>query len=83
MKNNALIKTYEFDDMTIVVITTLFEKMTNVYVKVEENLEFVFGVDEKDAGPLDIDALHENGYFDDWKYKDKASRFMKGEVINE
>ena len=83
MKNNANIQTFEFDDMTIIVITAQFEKMTNVYVKVEENLEFVFGVDAKDADQLDIDALHENGYFDEWKYKDKASRFMKGEVINE
>jgi len=83
MKNNANIQTFEFDDMTIIVITVQFVKMTSVYVKVEENLEYVFGVESKDADKLDIEALHENGYFDDWKYKDKASRFMKGEVINE
>ena len=62
MKTNATIETYNFDDMTIKVITDPEE--ANVYLEIGSNLIFAFGVATKDAGEIDIEALHENGYFD-------------------
>lgn len=76
---------YEFEDMKVIALEDEFGTMgeTNVYVKIEENLIFVFGVKTESFRDVDIISLHENGYFDDWKYRDKAARFMKGEVIDE
>ena len=72
---------YEFDDMKIIVIKEINAESTAVFVEVASNLEFVFGVMTKDADDLDIEALHENGYFSEYSYKDKAVRFMEGETI--
>ena len=62
MKTNATIETYTFDDMTVKVITDPEE--ANVYLEIGSNLIFAFGVAAKDAGEIDIEKLHENGYFD-------------------
>ena len=72
---------YEFDDMKIVTINNHESKITDVYVEVDSNLEFVFGVPEDQESAINIKALHENGYFADYSYKDTAERFLKGEVI--
>ena len=64
-KENMLAMVYEFEDTTIYTITDR-ERMT-VYQKDEEEtlLRFVFSVSAEDAGEIDIEALHDNGYFDD------------------
>lgn len=64
-KENMTAKVYEFEDTTIYTITDR-ETMT-VYQQSEEGtlLRFVFSVAAKDAGEIDIEALHDNGYFDD------------------
>ena len=73
---------YEFDDMKIVTINNHESKIIDVYVEVDSNLEFVFGVPEdQKRTECNIKALYENGYFDEYSYKDKAERFLKGEVI--
>lgn len=72
---------YEFDDMKIVTIANNAAGITDVYVEVDSNLEFVFAVPEDQKSAINIKALHENGYFADYSYKDKAERFLKGEVI--
>lgn len=72
---------YKFPDMKIVTINNHESKITDVYVEVDSNLEFVFGVPEDQKSAINIKALHENGYFADYSYKDKAERFLKGETI--
>lgn len=64
-KENMTATVYEFEDTTIYTITDR-ERMT-VYQKSEEGtlLRFVFSVAAADAGEIDIEALHDNGYFDD------------------
>lgn len=56
---------YEFDDMTIVVL--IDEKSAVVYVEVDSNLMYVFGVEKSDyLAQIDIKELHEIGYFDNF-----------------
>lgn len=62
MKTKAIIDTYAFDDMTIKVI--IDPDKAEVYKEITTGLFFVFAVDRKDLADIDIEALHENGYFD-------------------
>lgn len=56
---------YTFQDMKIYTVND--GKTMTVYKQneEEENLEFLFSVLSEKAGEVDIEALHENGYFDD------------------
>lgn len=76
---------YEFKDMKVIALEDGFGAMgkTNIYVEIDEDLIFVFGVKTESFRDVDINSLHENGYFDDFAYSDKAARFMKGEKIDE
>lgn len=62
-KTKATARIYTFDDTTIYTITTA-DTMT-VYRKPETGdlLEFVFAVDAATAGEIDIEDLHDCGYF--------------------
>lgn len=62
MKETITKTTYEFNDMTVVVLSG--EKITNVYVEVGGDLRYVFGADTAGFDEIHIDGLHENGYFD-------------------
>ena len=70
---------YKFDDMTIYEIAG--EEVTEVFVEVENDLIYVFGYPTNN--PIDIEALHDNGYFDEYSFADKAMRFLHGERIEE
>lgn len=62
-KKNLTATVYTFQDTTIYTITGP-ETMT-VYQKGDgELLEFIFAVDARDADKIDIEALHDNGYFE-------------------
>lgn len=74
--------TYDFKDMKVIVLDDE-EGITNVYVEVAGDLRYVFGTDTAGFDKVDIEALHDNGYFDDFAYSDKAARFLKGEKIDE
>lgn len=55
---------FNFDDMSIIVLK---DKATaEVFVEVNSDLIYVFGVAASDFEQIDIEALHENGYFDDF-----------------
>ena len=64
-KENMTAMVYKFEDTTIYTITDR-ERMT-VYKKNKEGtlLRYIFAVSAEDAGEIDIEALHDNGYFDD------------------
>lgn len=57
---------YEFEDMKVIALEDGFGTLgeTNVYVEIDENLIFVFGVKTKSFRDVDINSLHKNGYFD-------------------
>lgn len=55
---------YEFGDMNIVVL--IDEKSAVVYLEADSNLMYVFSVEQSDFAQIDIKALHDNGYFDDF-----------------
>lgn len=81
---NAKTTIYRFNDMMIFTIEEIDhepEPITAVYVEVNSNLEFVFAVPTGSGDELNIERLHDNGYFAEYSYKDKAERFLKGEVL--
>lgn len=81
---NAKTTIYRFNDMMIFTIEEIDhepEPITAVYVEVNSNLEFVFAVPTGSGDDLDIERLHETGYFSEYSYKDKAMRFLNGEVL--
>lgn len=53
---------FRFDDMTIVTIKT--DNLFSVYKDMGDCLIYVFDVLASCADQIDIEALHENGYFD-------------------
>ena len=62
---NASFKIYTFEDMEIYIIDD--RETANVYKKSlddDSKLIFVFGVESKNMKDLDIEQLHDNGYFD-------------------
>lgn len=62
---NASCKIYTFEDMEIYIIDD--QETANVYIKnPDEPIEmyFIFAVESKDIKAIDIEQLHNNGYFD-------------------
>ena len=61
---------YEFDDMKVIALEDGLGMMgdINIYVEIDENLIFVFGVKTESFRDIDINALHENGYFDEFAF---------------
>ena len=62
---NASFKIYTFEDMEIYIIDD--RETANVYKKSlddDSKLIFVFGVESKNMKDLDIEQLHDTGYFD-------------------
>ena len=55
---------FNFDDMSIIVLKD--KSTAEVFVEVNLNLMYVFGVAAPDFEQIDIEALHENGYFDNF-----------------
>ena len=55
---------FNFDDISIVVLKD--NSNAEVYVEVNSNLMYVFGVAAPDFKQIDIEALHEIGYFDNF-----------------
>ena len=55
---------YEFDDMTIFVL--IDNATAEVFVEVNSNLMYVFGIKAQTFKEIDIVTLHENGYFDNF-----------------
>lgn len=62
MKKRIIKETYAFDNMTIIVL--IDETSAEVYFDGLWGLLYVFSVSASDYKQIDIDALHENGYFD-------------------
>lgn len=64
-KSEATARIYTFDDMKIYTIRT--EKVMTVYKEPEDGilLRYWFSVQAEAADEIDIEALHENGYFDE------------------
>lgn len=64
---NASCKIYTFEDMEIYIIDD--RETANVYMKnPDEPIEmyFIFAVASKDIKAIDIEQLHDNGYFDEY-----------------
>lgn len=78
MSRTTMMYKYEFEDMKVIALEDGFGTLgeTNVYVEIDENLIFVFGVKTKAFRDVDINALHKNGYFDE-------VAFGKGKKENE
>lgn len=55
---------YEFDDITVVVLVD--NSTADVFVEVNSNLMYVFGIKAPTFKDIDIVTLHENGYFDNF-----------------
>lgn len=69
---NASCTIYTFEDMEIYIIDD--RETSNVYKKSlddDSKLIFVFGVESKNMKDLDIEQLHENGYFDTEEEEDE------------
>lgn len=60
-KTSAETTIFEFDDMTIVTVKDNDDFC--VYMEVDENLVYIFSVPLNCASEIDIEALHDNGYF--------------------
>lgn len=70
MSRTTMMYIYEFEDMKVIALEDGFGSLgeTNIYVEIDENLIFVFGVKTKSFRDVDINALHKNGYFDEFAF---------------
>ena len=55
---------FNFDDMSIIVLKD--NATADVFVEVNSDLMYVFGVTAPEFKEIDIVTLHENGYFDNF-----------------
>ena len=70
---------YTFEDMDVYTIDD--GKEVSVYVKYSDDdsaMYYSFGVAVENFGQLSIEALHDNGFFDDLDYCQEAADFMYG-----